>query len=113
METPENKLPFHERVRLIRIQTLFTNARGNPWAWTLAAFCSATLLRDAGVPERGLALWMAGVVVMCVVMVFLEQRTMRLDPGDLLVTERLFRARVAVGCVLAALFGSAVFFLPA
>ena len=110
MKNGKNAIALHDRVRLIRIQTFFNNATGNPYSLMGTGVLFSLLLNNAGVPGVHLLAWLALLVLACVMVLLFERHVKRVgvtaENGD-----RLFRARVVLGGVLCSLYGGSVFFL--
>jgi len=111
MENEQNPVALSDRVRLIRIQTFFRNAAGNPASLTLTGVVSALLLRNAGAPESSLWLWFSLVALSCLTTLLFEWHVKRvgLTQGN---AGRLFRIRFVLGGAICALYGATTLFLP-
>ena len=104
-------LPLADRIRLIRLQTFFTNATGAPLAMIGGGAFAALCLSRLGVSDGLLLNWYALVVITSALIFFLERHVRRvgLTAEN---SEPLYRRRVVLGAVLCALFGATVGFLP-
>ena len=111
MENEQAPVALSERVRLVRIQTFFKNAAGNPVNLLLTGAVSALLLRDSGVPESSLQVWFALVFLGSLTTILFEWYVKRigLTQGN---AGNLFRIRFVLGGAVCALFGATTFFLP-
>lgn len=111
MEKEEVPIALSERVRLIRIQTFFRNAAGNPASLLLTGVVSALLLRNAGVPENSLRVWFSLVALICLTTFLFEWHVKRVGLRRSNAS-RLFRIRFVLGGAVCVLFGATTLFLP-
>lgn len=97
-------IPPSDRVRLIRIQTFFESAAGNPLSLVAGGGLCALALASVGVPTVRLTVWFALIVVMSGLIFAFERHVKRcgLTPGNAV---SFFRTRVALGLVNAAVSG--------
>lgn len=103
-------LPLHERVRLVRIQTFFKNARGNPYSMMGVGAVTAQVLHASGVPGGRLLIWFALLVAACVSSIVFEHRVKQVGLSQNN-AEQLFRIRTWLGYMACAMYGGTVFFL--
>lgn len=104
-------IPLQDRVRLIRIQRFFKSSGGNPFSFVAGGGLSALALASVGVQANHLAIWFALIVAVSS-LIFVFERYVRknaLTPENAV---SLFRKRVVLGLVNAALFGSVIALLP-
>src|ERR1035437_9894619 len=111
MKNEQSAIPLPDRVRLIRIQTFFKNAAGNPVSLMGVGALSALLLFSAGVPGRQLSVWLVLIFLGCTITLLFERYVRRVGLS-LENADHLFRIRFLFGSVVCALFGATVFFLP-
>lgn len=111
MENEQPPVALSDRVRLIRIQTFFRNAAGNPISLTLTGVVSALLLRNAGVPESSLRVWFSSIVLSCLATFLFERYVKRVGLTQVNAAH-LFRIRFVLGGVICALYGATTLFLP-
>jgi diguanylate cyclase (GGDEF)-like protein/PAS domain S-box-containing protein len=111
MKNEKNIIPLHDRVRLIRIQTFFNNAAGNPFGLMGTGVLSVLILHGAGAPEAGMGGWLTLVFVVCTVTLLFERHVKRVGLANDNAT-RLYRIRIVLGGMVCALFGATVMFLP-
>ena len=97
-------IPLQDRLRLIRIQTFFRSAAGNPLSLVVGGGLSALALASVGVPAQPLGVWFVLILTLNGLAFAFERYVGRrgLTPENSLV---LFRVRVALGLVNALVFG--------
>jgi diguanylate cyclase (GGDEF)-like protein/PAS domain S-box-containing protein len=111
MKNEKNLIPLDDRVRLIRIQTFFKNATGNPFSLMGTGVLSMLVLHGAGAPEAGMGVWLTLVIVVCALTFLFERHVKRVGLAHDNAT-RLYRIRIVLGGLVCALFGATVMFLP-
>lgn len=111
MNNDRTSIPRQDRIRLIRIQAFFRSAGGNPFSLVLGGGLSALALASVGVPANRMAVWFALILTMsCLIFAFERYVKQRgLSPEN---SVSLFRARIALGLVNAAVFGAVIGLLP-
>lgn len=111
MNNDRTSILRQDRIRLIRIQTFFRSAGGNPFSLVLGGGLSALALASVGVPALRMAVWFALTLTMsCLIFAFERYVKQRgLSPEN---SVPLFRVRIALGLVNAALFGAVIGLLP-
>jgi len=105
MKNERTSIPLQDRIRLIRIQTFFRSAAGNPFSLVVGGGLSALALASVGVPVQPLGVWFSLILVLSCLIFAFERYVGRLGltPEN---SVALFRARVALGLVNAVVFGS-------
>ena len=111
MNSDRTSIPLPDRIRLICIQSFFRSAGGNPFSLMVGGGLSALALATVGVPAYRLGVWFALIVAMsCLIFAFERYVRQRgLTPET---SVPLFRVRIALGLVNAALFGAVIGLLP-
>ena len=111
MNSDRTSIPLPDRIRLICIQSFFRSAGGNPFSLMVGGGLSAMALAAVGVPAYRLGVWFALIVAMsCLIFAFERYVRQRgLTPET---SVPLFRVRIALGLVNAALFGAVIGLLP-
>jgi diguanylate cyclase (GGDEF)-like protein len=110
-EQEQNFVLLHERIRLIRLQTFFKNAAGNPFGLIVGGILSAVVLYAAGVSGGLLLAWLALLLATSGLIFFFERHVKRIGLSAEN-SEHLFRIRVLLGAVACLLYGATVAFLP-
>jgi diguanylate cyclase (GGDEF)-like protein len=107
----DNSIPLPDRVRFIRIELFFVNAVGNSWALGLGGLLLGLVLRSAGVPDTLLLIWLALLLLVCVLLTLFQGHVGRvgLAPEN---AERFFRLRATLGLAICSLYGLSGFLLP-
>ena len=102
---------MEERVRLICIQTFFTNGLGNPFAMLAGGLAFTFFLLEVGVSAGDLVLWAGALLCTCAT-IFVYERYVRhvaIAEGN---AERMLFVRCALGVVASTVFGLSVFLIP-
>ncbi len=111
MKNDPHSVSLQDRVRLIRIQRFFESSGGNPLSFVVGGGLSALALASVGMHANHLAIWFSLILVVSSLIFFFE-RYVRQSTLTLANAVSLFRKRVALGLVNAALFGTVIALLP-
>ena len=111
MTNQTTSIPLHDRIRLIRIQAFFRSATGNPFSLVLGGGLSALALTSVGVPSYPLRVWFA-LILLLSGLIFAFERFVKRRGLTQENAGSLFRRRVALGLVNAALFGGVIGLVP-
>ena len=111
MTNQTTSIPLHDRIRLIRIQAFFRSATGNPFSLVLGGGLSALALTSVGVPSYPLRVWFA-LILLQSGLIFAFERFVKRRGLTQENAGSLFRRRVALGLVNAALFGGVIGLVP-
>ena len=110
MKTAEQALPFHERVRLVRIRTFFGGAFGSMFALVIAGLFLVLMLHDAGIAAPRLIVWQLVLILACTGVYAFECHVKRVGIGPEN-ARQFFRRRALLGLLTSSLFGGSVFLL--
>ncbi len=111
MTNQTTSIPLHDRIRLIRIQAFFRSATGIPFSLVLGGGLSALALTSVGVPSYPLRVWFA-LILLLSGLIFAFERFVKRRGLTQENAGSLFRRRVALGLVNAALFGGVIGLVP-
>ena len=109
-ETPRDATR-EDRIRLVRIQAFFENAKGNPIALVVTGLFFVLLMYGEGGPRSLLLSWTLALFVVSGG-VYLFDRYVGKVGLSLENAQRLFGWRCILGCVIACVFGATVLLLP-
>jgi diguanylate cyclase (GGDEF)-like protein/PAS domain S-box-containing protein len=111
MSDEQKPISRQERVRLVRIQSFFENARGNPFSFMLGGVLLFASLLGTGSSEFLLWLWLV-LLLLTSVLIFLCERHVKHVGLTVANADRFYRIRILSGSLACALCGAVVCFLP-
>jgi diguanylate cyclase (GGDEF)-like protein/PAS domain S-box-containing protein len=111
MSDEHKPISRQDRVRLVRIQAFFENARGNPFSFMLGGVLLFAALHGTGSSEELLWAWLL-LLLLTSGMTFLCERHVKHVGLTLANADRFYRIRILTGSLACALCGAVVGFLP-
>jgi len=110
---PVDTPSLSDRIALERERVFFGHAAGNTFSLVVGGVLAGAVLRSAGVGDLALGAWfaalLAGVVALASYEGWLQGRAARSVPA----ARRRLRTRIALGALVAGVYGAAVFLMPA